>query len=685
MISLDQPLTEINGVGPALAEKFAVLNIETVEQLIDNYPRKYDDYSLVTPVKDVKPGVVTLKATFSSVGGRYVRRGMHITEAIASDKTGSVRIVWFNQPYREAALKLGEEYYISGKFELSYQKMALLNPACELVKAFPLSTARIVPIYRETKGLSSNQIRKAVHNALGAIKALPETLPDWLLKEHKLIPRAQAIETMHFPASMPELETAKKRLASEEVFGLTLAALLNKEQNQTEKGIRVPFNENLAKSFVRELPFKLTDDQRRVVWQIYQDMSGDKTKKLQPMNRLLEGDVGSGKTVVATMAGLMAMEQGMQVAFMAPTELLAQQHAETIYNLLKPLGFESQICLLTGSMKAAQKTTARARIASGEARMIIGTHALIAERVNMKQLALVIIDEQHRFGVEQRRKLQKKAGHMPHVLTMTATPIPRSLALTLYGEMDISIIATKPKGRIEIATSVVSPNSRAQLYKAVEEQIKAGRQVFVVCPLVNDSRIMRDKQSAENVYEKLRLGPFKHRKLGLLHGQMKSEDKARIMQDFVDHKLDMLISTTVIEVGVDVPNATVMIIENADRFGLAQLHQLRGRVGRSEHQGFCYLVMSDSSAPTRRLRAMTSTNNGFKLSELDLELRGPGAIYGTMQHGQLDLRVAKLTDTVLIANARLAAQEFIERHENLLQYTQLARQVERYRSISNLN
>ena len=678
-MELHDPLTAVKGIGPAIAEKFARLSIVSVEDLIYNYPRKYNDFSLVTPAAKLNPGSVTIKAVIKQATGRYVRRGMHITEAVASDASGSVRLVWFNQPYRAASLKPGHEYFVSGQFELSHQKFAIMSPACELVSDFPLNTARIVPVYRETKGLSSVQIRKAVGQLLPVINGLPETIPADIITKRQLIPRAQAVMAMHFPQNAADVMEAKLRLGFEEVFELSVAALLNKNQNTSEQSLRIPFNEQLAKQFVAHLPFQLTDDQRRVTWQIYQDMAGT-----HPMNRMVEGDVGSGKTVVATMASLMAMEQNYQVAFMAPTELLARQHAETIFNMLQPLGLADQVALLIGGLSAPQKKIVHQRIAEGSVRMLIGTHALIQEKVDMHRLGLTIIDEQHRFGVVQRQKLQAKAGHMPHILTMTATPIPRSLALTLYGELDISIIHAKPQNRLPIITEISSPNSRPALYDLIDKQIEAGRQVFVVCPLVSESDTIA-AASAEVTFAKLSKGPFKHRRVGLLHGQQKAEEKNSIMQEFVNHQLDIIVSTTVIEVGVDVPNATVMLIENADRFGLAQLHQLRGRVGRSSHQGYCYLMMSDSKAPTKRVRALESTTDGFKLAELDLELRGPGAIYSTLQHGALDLRVASLTDTKLIASARDSAREAIDAGLDLLKYKNLGKRVERLRAITNLN
>lgn len=672
-------VADLKGVGDAQAERFKALGVKTVADLIDYYPRRYDDFSVVMPINKLQPGGVTVRATIKQARGRRVRRGLHVTEAVASDSTGSVRLTWFNQPYRATAFKSGQEYFISGEYKLSYRHLAIMNPRVEAVSDFPVNTARILSVYPETKNLTSRQIRSAARQTLPLIAELPETLPEWLAREHGLISRSEALQTLHFPESADQLEAARRRLGFEEVFRLSLASLLNKQENQSEHSLKISFNEKLAQDFVKHLPFKLTDAQRKAVWQIYLDI-----QKEEPMNRLLEGDVGSGKTVVAAMAALMAIAQGWQVAFMAPTELLARQHCETIHSLLTALGYEKKVDLLVGSLDSKQKNRARKAIATGQAQFIVGTQALIQEQVDMRKLALVIVDEQHRFGVEQRKALMGKAGHMPHVLSMTATPIPRSLALTLYGELDISVLADKPHGRKPVATELISPNSRAQLYEKINAQLADGRQMFVVCPLIEDSDVL-DVQSAEQVYKRLSTIDFKHRRVGLLHGQQKATDKQSTMQKFVDHKLDILVSTTVIEVGVDVPNAAIMLIESPERFGLAQLHQLRGRVGRGQHQAYCYLVLSDSNAPTKRLRALASSTDGFKLAELDLELRGPGAIYGTSQHGQLDLRIAKLSDTRLIAAARAAAVSFLERGESMLKYKELMKQITRLRAVTNLN
>lgn len=679
-MGLDSPLTDLKGVGPAVADKFAVLGMRTIADLLTNYPRRYDDYSAVTAAKALTtPGPVTIEARITQIKGRYVRRGMHLTEAIASDSSGSVRLIWFNQPYRETGTKRDQTYFISGNFELSHQRFAIMNPSIELASEFPINTARIVPIYRETKGLTSRHIRAALKEALPLLRSLPETLPPWLVQEHQLLARAVAVETMHFPTSSSQLEMAQRRLGFEEVFELSLASLLNKYEFAREQAPVVPFEEKIAKQFVAHMPFKLTDAQRKVVWQIYLDM-----QKSQPMNRLVEGDVGSGKTVVAAMAAVMVLHHQHQVALMAPTELLARQHAETMYKLLMPLGFSNQVGLLVGGMTPAQKQAVRAKIADGTIRCMVGTNALIQESVDMHSLELIIIDEQHRFGVDQRKNLQAKAGHMPHVLSLTATPIPRSLALTLYGELDVSILDTKPPGRQTIITKLVPPTSRTELYKELDAELAAGRQMFVVCPLIAESAVL-DVTAAEMVYKAFRQKDFKQRRIGLLHGRLKPAEKNQVMEQFVNHELDILVSTTVIEVGVDVPNASIMLIEAAERFGLAQIHQLRGRVGRGQHQGYCYLMLSDSKAPNQRLRALERSSDGFRLAELDLELRGPGAIYGNSQHGQLDLRIAKLTDVKLIAEARASAQKCLDAHEDLLHYKELSARVARLRAVTNLN
>jgi len=678
-MKLSDPVGVVKGVGPAVAKGLQGLGIRTVFDLVDFLPRRYEDYSVVMPISQLRPGPVTIQAEVVDAKGRHVRRGMHVTEAVFRDDTGSVRAVWFNQPYRAGALKPGQDYFVSGIYELKRQRLQLTSPSAELVKDFPLNTARIIPVYRQSKAVTSTQLRKLIGACVPSLRELPETLPPWLVKDEKLLSRAEATEAMHFPASADQLAAAQERLGFDEVFELSLASLLNKQVNTEANSLKVQFDEKLARQFVGGLPFALTDDQRRVVWQIYQDLQRD-----HPMNRLVEGDVGSGKTVVAAMAALMVMRRGYQVALMAPTELLARQHAATIYDLLRPLGLQDEVLLLVGGLAPAAKKRAHAAIAAGKARFLVGTNALIQETVDMHSLALVIVDEQHRFGVEQRKELMAKAGHMPHVLSLTATPIPRSLALTLYGELDISALKQKPAGRQPIQTEIISQVKRNRLYEGIRGEIDQGRQVFVVCPLIAESSVL-EAASAEKVHAELSANQLKNYRVGLLHGKMKAADKDAVMQSFVRRELDVLVSTTVIEVGVDVPNASVMVIESAERFGLAQLHQLRGRVGRGEHRAYCYLVLGDNKPPTTRLRAVESSQDGFKLAEYDLEIRGPGAIYGALQHGALDLRVVKLTDTELIAKARAAAQKFIDHGEDLVKYPEVSARVQKLRAVTNLN
>lgn len=675
----NQPITELKYVGEASSKKLKILGINTTSDLVYNFPRKYQDFSEVSNASDLKPGQVSIKAKIISANGRYVRRGMHITEAVASDSTSSVKLVWFNQPYRAKALKSNQEYYISGNYELSRSRFAIMNPSAELVSSFQVNAARILPIYKETKGLKSAQIRKIMASMREQINGQPESLPEFIIKEHSLLPKNQALLEIHFPSSNRQLESAIKRLAFDEVFSLVLTSLINKNENLSSKALKIPFDETLVKQFVDSLPYKLTDAQRRVAWQIFKDI-----EKTTPANRLVEGDVGSGKTVVAAMTCLVAINKGFQAAIMAPTEILARQHAESFSELLNTTGHQNGICLLLGSMKPAQKKEAHKSIDSGKAKLIIGTHSLIAEKVRFKNLSLVVVDEQHRFGVEQRKQLLKKAGHIPHLISMTATPIPRSLALTVYGELDVSVIDQMPPGRKPPITEIVSSNSKPQLYKMLDKKLEEGRQMFVVCPLISESDLLH-YLSAEEVYEDLSKKKFKHRRVELIHGKLKTDEKTKIMADFSIGKIDILVSTTVIEVGVNIPNATIMLIEGVERFGLAQIHQLRGRIGRGERQGYCYLLMSDNKTPTKRLRALETMSDGFKLAELDLELRGPGAIYGSMQHGILDLRLADISDTKLIAKARNSAQEFLDKNQDLKDYPLLAQEVHKNRTITSLN
>jgi ATP-dependent DNA helicase RecG len=676
-MNVEMPVEKIKGIGPETAKKLAKLGVISVNDLLLFWPRRYDDYSAVLPINDIEPGAVTVKAKIESIHSRRVRRGMHITEAVIRDESSAIRVVWFNQPYRQKYFKANQEYYFSGLYDFSFNRYVLQNPTVEEAKEFTTNTARIVPVYSQTKGLDSRVIRKALSEITGMFQELPETLPEWLVQEHSFMSFAEAAYQLHWPENQEKLANAKERIGFEEVFAYVLAGQLNKKQIEGEVALPILFDQEFAKKFTAALSFELTPEQKNAAWEVLQDSNGER-----PMNRLLEGDVGAGKTVVAAMAAYMAAQQGIQTAIMAPTELLARQHAATLAQLFEPLGIT--IGLLTSAVKGKAKTTIRSQLENGTTNVVVGTHALLQENITFHRLGLIVIDEQHRFGVKQRQKLVDKGEKIPHILSMTATPIPRSLALTVYGELDISIIARKPKNRQEIETHIWSPNSRPQLYQMIDDEIKAGRQVFVVCPLIDESEGSEAKSVNQEVV-RLKQGYFKHRRIKTLHGKMKDEEKAVVMQEFASGEVDILVSTTVIEVGIDIPNASVMLIEGADQFGLAQLHQLRGRVGRGEHQGYCYLIPSTSQKPSKRLRAMETTQDGFKLAEMDLEIRGPGAIYGSKQHGSLDLKIANITDLNLIKSAKTAAETFITKNEELHKYPELQKRVEKSLSLTYLN
>lgn len=676
-MNLTTQLEKIKGVGPKTAEQLALSGLNTVEDLMDFLPRGYEDYSHITSIADIKPGKSTIKARCESIATRPVRRGLRITTATLADHSGKLQAVWFNQPYREAQLKSGEEFYFSGEFEFNYNRYQLTNPSAEKVSDMPVQTDRVLPVYRSIKGLKSALVRKILSELRPLITMLPETLPLEIVSREGIVSRSEAILAMHFPNNTKEVELARERLAFEELFQLLLASQLNRQENAKLIGWHIPFDLPVVSNFVKGLPFELTKAQRIAAWEIIQDLE----RKI-PMNRLLQGDVGSGKTVVAGLVACQVAHFGYQTALMAPTEILASQHAETLDKLLGPLGIN--VGLLTGSVKGVSRKTLYEKVSSGEVNVIIGTHALIQENLKFHKLGFVVIDEQHRFGVEQRQQLLKKSEHMPHMLAMTATPIPRSLALTVYGELDVSIINELPAGRKLIKTKIWSPNSRAQLYKLVDAELEKGRQAYVICSLIENNP-ENEIKSVQDEYVKLQNSIFKHRRIGLLHGKLSSAEKNAVMQEFSNGNLDILVSTTVVEVGVDVPNATVMLIENADRFGLSQLHQLRGRVGRSEHQSYCYLITSTSSKPTERLREVEKSNDGFYLAEVDLRLRGPGEIYGRAQHGALNLQIATLADTKLIARAQKQAKQFVNDGCNLLQYKHLANQVRYYQRLTTLN
>ena len=680
-MKLTTPLEQIKGVGSKTAQALAAAGLKTISDALDFLPRAYDDYSTAVNIADLQPGKVTVKARCESVSTRVVRRGLRITTAVLADKSGKVKAVWFNQPYRETQLKSDAEFIFSGQFGMQYNRYQINNPSVELAKEVAKASIEnasgIQPVYKSIKNIRPKTVQDLMKNIRPIMDFLPETLPENIIQRQKLVSRSEAVKFLHAPKTHEEISRGRERLAFEELFEMILAAQFNKQEQTRLTGWKIPFNKSVVKNFVDQLPFPLTNAQRRAAWQILQDLESD-----HPMNRLLQGDVGSGKTVVAGLVAAEVTKAGFQTAIMAPTEILAQQHAKTLDELLSPFGVSVE--LLTGRVKGAARSQLLDNLASGNIDVVVGTHALIQEKVAYHKLGFAVIDEQHRFGVKQRQALLEKSDFMPHLLSMTATPIPRSLALTLYGELDISILDELPSGRQPIQTKIWSPASAPKLYESIENELAKGRQAYVICPLIDDNPD-NDKKSVEVEYNKLSKTIFSHRRVGLLHGKLPAEEKAEVMQKFADGEPDMLVSTTVVEVGVNVPNATVMLIENADNFGLSQLHQLRGRVGRGKHQSFCHLMMSSHDKPSQRLREIEKSQDGFYLAEVDLKLRGPGEIYGKMQHGDLNLKIASLADTALIARAQAEAERFVKEGQDLLQYNHLAHAVSRYQRLTVLN
>lgn len=683
-MKLHTSLDEIKGVGPKTAQALAAAGLQTVDDLIHFLPRDYEDYTRVTKISDLTPGNVVIRGKISNISSRYVRRGLHITQAVLSDESGKVPIVWFNQPYRANHLKAGGEWLVAGEFALSQRRYQIMNPSVRASAEVLESGQSIVPIYRQVGGLKTAQLRAVIEEIRPIITMYPELLPEEFISHHQLPSYGDALLMLHFPESTDDITKGRQRLAFQELLELLYGAKLNRDDNEKLESYSIPFDVARAKSFVSKLPFSLTNDQRRAAWDVVQSFESG-----IPMNRLLQGDVGSGKTIVAGFAAYMAAQAGYQSAIMAPTELLARQHAETLAALLEPFGVS--VGLLIGSLKKKPKDELKSQVKTGAVAVTVGTHALIQESVTFHKLGFVVIDEQHRFGVAQRQKLLGKGHKLPHLLAMTATPIPRSLQLTMYGDLEVSLLQEKPAGRKPIMTRIHSPVSYKSLFAEIDAEIAKGRQVYVVCPLIEkqvetDGDTATEMASVTAEYERLQKTAFKHRRIGLLHGKMPADDKDRVMKQFAAHELDILVSTTVVEVGVDVPNATVMIIEGAERFGLAQLHQLRGRVGRSDHQSYCYLIPTEAKQTTSlRLKELERSNDGFYLAERDLEMRGPGEIYGRAQHGQLNLQVASLADTRLIVEVKDAIAWALDQGIDLLQYEEMRTRVDRYRRLTTLN
>lgn len=675
MSKLTTPVGALHGVGDALRERLERLGIKTAQDLLLHLPFRWEDYSQVIKIRNMQPGPVTVGGTVEQVASRYAKtRRLHITEAVISDGTGTLKAVWFNQPYLKAKLVPGTGVVLAGKLEFRNSDLALQSPVIEY--SSDLAEGKIIPVYPETQGITSRQIAGLVEQVIDSADQLPDPLPPEIIQAQKLPVLGEAIRILHQPKTTKGLEQAKRRMAFEELFFVIACGLVIKNEIMTEPAHPIEFKKEVADQFIGQLGFKLTDAQRAAAWQLLQDL-----EKPSPMNRLLEGDVGSGKTVVAALASVMVMEASYQVALMVPTEVLARQHHKNLSRLLEPLGHK--VGLLLGGMPTAERKVVSAQLASGAIKIVIGTNALLTGDVGFQSLGLVIIDEQHRFGVKQRQLLKAKAGYLPHLLTMTATPIPRTLALAIYGDLDISVIDSLPPGRKPVITRVSIEATRMEVYRQVDAEIAAGRQVYVVCPLINDSDVLGVKSVTAEV-NRLQKGPFAHRPIAVIHGRMKADEKASIMDQFGSGQLDILVATSLIEVGVDVPNATVMIIEAAERYGLATLHQLRGRVGRSNHQSYCYLFASRPDIPGR-LSALERTNDGFRLAQIDMEMRGAGQIYGLRQHGRLDLRFANINDTKLLAEARQAATDFVGDPAAMLKYKLAMQRINQLKEVTSLD
>ena len=665
----DTPVRYLKGVGPKTAERFEKLGILTLSDLLCHYPRRYLDFSKPYSIAEAPADTecVVKAEVFAKPGGRILPGGRRMERITAGDDVSSLEITWFNNPYAAQKLELGQEYYFQGIVTGGMLRRQMVNPQVRTdaqVKSSPFEA-----VYPQTEGLTSSAIAKCVRQLLTHAELLPDPLPSEMLKKYRLLSKADAVRAIHCPATEEEAFAARRRLIYEELLVLQLG--IGRMKNHGAASTGAPMKKADASPFWESLPFSPTGAQRRAVEEILTDMSGETS-----MNRLLQGDVGSGKTLVAAAAIWACIRAGYQAALLAPTEILASQHAENLNRLLSPFGM--RVALLTGGMKAAARRTTLAAIRDDEADLIVGTHAILSEGVEFARLGLAVVDEQHRFGVRQRGLLAEKAAN-PHLLVMSATPIPRTLGLLMYGDLDISILDELPPGRKPVKTRCITGKKRADLYGFLDREIDSGRQVYIVCPAIEDAG-GSGLNAVKSYYEDIAKAYLPDRRVGLMHGKLKPKEKAEVMDDFKSGRLDALVSTTVIEVGVDVPNATVMVIENAERYGLSALHQLRGRVGRGAAESWCFLVSDNASESVqKRLKFLCSTSDGFAVAQYDLETRGPGDFFGSRQHGLPTLQIADLmNDTRTLhaaqseAVALLAEDPLLERPEHAL----LARQVE---------
>ena len=653
MAKLSDPITILKGIGPSKAKQFENLNIFTLRDLICHFPRGYEDRTKLVPIEKLE---VDTPACFRAMvmntpRTNHIRKGLDITKVQVADHSGRLTLTFFNNRYVVDQLRYGKEYIFYGAVSGDFIGYNMTNPVFEAMDAAPVTTRRILPVYPLTAGLSNAAVLKAVQQALSLCDPPAEILPESVRKQYGILPAERAYYAIHEPSTMAEAEMAKKRLIFEEFFVFSAGLSLMRAARAEKKA--QPYTNLDLKPFLAALPFTLTGAQSRAVAEILEDLSSG-----APMNRLVQGDVGSGKTMVAAAAAYCAANNGHQSALMAPTEILAEQHYESLRKLFAPLGI--RVCLLTGSMTAKEKRLTREAIASGEIQLAVGTHALLSDATQFNDLGLVITDEQHRFGVAQRSKLSAK-GSDPHLLVMSATPIPRTLALLMYGDLDVSIINELPPGREAVDTFLVGESYRPRINAFIRKQVAEGHQCFVVCPAVEESEELGIK-SATVWAETLQQTVFPDLRIALLHGQMKGAEKEAAMASFARGEADVMVATTVIEVGVDVPNATLMVIEDADRFGLSQLHQLRGRVGRGKAKSYCILTSHNKNQETLlRLKALCKTTDGFKIAEEDLKMRGPGDFFGSRQSGLPTFRVANLSyDLQTLKDAQAASAQWID-------------------------